>query len=128
VVAVHDGPMTSRPARPTLFLIALLAGSGVLHFVRPEPFVSMVPRALPRRKELVYLSGAGELAAAGLMVAPRTRRIGGRFAAVLLAGVFPANVSMAVHSGERPTWFRIAAWARLPLQIPLVLWAWGADQ
>ncbi|QNK80654.1 hypothetical protein [Nakamurella sp. PAMC28650] len=120
--------MTSRPSRPTQFLIVLLAGAGVMHFARPLPFVSMVPRALPRPKELVYLSGAGELAGAALMAVPATRRLGGMFSAVLLAGVFPANLSMAMNSGRRPTWYRVIAWARLPLQIPLVRWAWYADR
>lgn len=120
--------MTSRPSRSTQFLIALLAGGGVLHLARPLPFVSMVPRALPRPKELVYVSGAGEILGAALMALPRSRRIGGIFSAVLLAGVFPANLTMAMHSGRRPVWYRILVWARLPLQIPLVRWAWRADR
>lgn len=120
--------MTSRPARSTLFLIALLAGAGLVHFARPELFVAMVPRALPRRKELVYLSGVGELVAAALMAVPKTRRSGGIVAAALMAAVFPANVSMAMHSGNRPTWYRIILWVRLPLQIPLLRLAWRADR
>lgn len=122
------GFMTSRPTPRTSFLIALMAGAGLLHFARPAPFVAIVPPALPRRRELVHLSGLGELVAAGLMAAPKTRRVGGRFTAALLAAVFPANVSMAMRSGGRPAWYRAAAWARLPMQIPLVLWAWRADR
>jgi hypothetical protein len=30
---------------------------------------------------------------------------------------------MALRSGRRPPWYRLIAWGRLPLQIPLVLWA-----
>jgi uncharacterized membrane protein len=37
--------------------------------------------------------------------------------------VFPANVQMAVDWRSRPASEQAAAYARLPLQIPLVLWA-----
>ncbi|NEE55001.1 hypothetical protein G3M55_61770 [Streptomyces sp. SID8455] len=37
--------------------------------------------------------------------------------------MFPANVQMAVDWRRRPRPQRAAALARLPLQVPLVLWA-----
>ncbi len=117
-----------RPPLRTGFLIALLGGSGVLHFVRPAPFVAMVPRQLPWPRELVYLSGAVELLGAGLMAAPRTRKIGGYVSAALLVGVFPANVSMALGSRTRTPLYRVITWVRLPLQAPLVKWAWDAGR
>jgi len=106
-----------------MFLIAILTTSGVLHFLRPGPFVSIVPRSLPRKKELVAVSGAAELACAGMLAHPAARGVGGPVTAVLFAAVFPANVSMALRSGRRPVWYRAVLWLRLPLQIPLVLWA-----
>jgi len=110
-------------SRVRLFLIALLTTSGVMHFVRPAPFVSIVPKALPRKAELVAISGAAELVCAGMLAHPAAREIGGPITAALLAAVFPANVSMALRSGARPWWHRAILWLRLPLQIPLVLWA-----
>ena len=41
----------------------------------------------------------------------------------LLVGVFPANVKMAVDWRHRPTPQKALAFGRLPLQVPLVLWA-----
>jgi hypothetical protein len=41
-------------------------------------------------------------------------------AALLFVAVFPGNVYMALEPGDVPRW---AAVARLPLQVPLVLWA-----
>ena len=110
-------------SRIRLLLIALLTTSGILHFVRPAPFISIVPKALPRKAELVAISGAAELACVGLLALPATRKVGGPITAALFAAVFPANVSMTLRSGSRPVWFRVALWLRLPLQIPLVLWA-----
>ena len=113
--------ITTRRIR--LFLIAILTTSGVMHFVRPGPFIAIVPRSLPRRAELVAISGAAELACAGMLAHPAARGIGGPVTAALFAAVFPANVSMALRSGRRPLWYRAVLWLRLPLQIPLVLWA-----
>jgi uncharacterized membrane protein len=118
----HDGRMLTT-SRIRLFLIALLTGSGILHFAHPAPFVSIVPKSLPRRRELVAISGVAELVCAGLLALPASRSVGGPVTAALFVGVFPANVSMALRSGRRPVWYRAGAWARLPLQIPLVLWA-----
>jgi len=113
--------ITTRRIR--LFLIALLTTSGVLHFLRPAPFVSIVPRRLPHKAGLVAVSGAAELGCAALLAYPASRRFGGAASALLFAAVFPANVSMALGSGPRPLWYRGALWARLPLQIPLVVWS-----
>lgn len=108
----------ARAASPWL-LAALLAGSGTLHFLRPEPFDSIVPGFLPSPRTFTYVSGVAELAVAAAVVRPSTRERGGLAAAVLFVAVFPANVAMALDPGDVPRWLAIA---RLPLQLPLVLW------
>ncbi len=122
LLRVLTGREISVP-RVRMFLIALLAGSGMMHFLRPGPFVAIVPKALPRPKELVAVSGAAEIVCAGLLALPATRRWGGPATAALFAAVFPANISMTLRSGRRPLWYRAVLVARLPLQVPLVLWA-----
>jgi uncharacterized membrane protein len=42
--------------------------------------------------------------------------------------VFPANVSMALRARKASPLYRVLAWARLPLQIPLVKWAWQSGR
>ncbi|AOD24576.1 hypothetical protein NXT08_21300 [Rhodococcus pyridinivorans] len=115
---------TKASQRSAIRLAGLLLGVGVLHFVRPEPFDGMVPRALPGdARTYTYASGVAEIAVAGALAVPRTRRLGGSLAAALFLAVFPANVQMAV------TWLRspklspaakAVSLARLPLQVPLV--------
>lgn len=115
---------TQRPRGPALRLAALLAGAGVLHFVRPAPFDSIVPKQLPgRARTYTYASGVAELAVATTLAIPRTRRLGGTLAAALFVAVFPANVQMAVswlRSDRASPVAKSVAVARLPLQIPLV--------
>lgn len=112
--------MTSR-SRSTTGLAVLFGVLGSLHFVKPEPFEQIVPRALPRTKELVYASGVAELACAAGLLHPRTRRAAGLVSAALLVAIFPANVQMAMDLNRKgsPT-ARAIAFARLPLQVPLI--------
>jgi uncharacterized membrane protein len=107
-------------------LVALLAGSGVLHLVRPGPFASIVPRALGDPLPWVYGSGVSELACAAGLLARRTRRGAALATAALFVAVYPANLQMALAAVRSPTaatGYRVATLARLPLQLPLVLWA-----
>ncbi|MEV4343373.1 hypothetical protein AB0J83_02675 [Actinoplanes sp. NPDC049596] len=105
-------------------LTALLATTGALHFLAPKPFDSIVPRSLPGSpRAWTYLSGAAELAVAAAIAHPRTRRVGALAAAGLFAAVFPANVKMAVDWRHAPPARKAIAYGRLPLQVPLVLWA-----
>ncbi|HJP74082.1 MAG TPA: hypothetical protein VJ914_07435 [Pseudonocardiaceae bacterium] len=112
--------------RGAIGLATLLGGSGVLHFVAPKPYDSIVPSALPgSARTWTYLSGVAELVVAAALVVPRFRRLGGLLAALLFVAVFPANVQMALdyQRAGKPLPARLIAFGRLPLQIPLVLWA-----
>lgn len=111
----------------------LLAGSflasGVLHFVKPETFESIIPRSIPAHRTLVYVSGAAELLCAAGLLYPRTRRAAGIASAVLLVAVFPANVNMAGKAGKKLSddpadhkkqGLLAASVARLPMQLPMI--------
>ena len=107
--------------RSATALAGVLATSGVLHFVRPRPFDTIVPRSLPGSpRTWTYLSGAAELAVAAAVAHPRTRALGGLAAAGLFAAVFPANVKMAVDWRNASPVRKTIAYGRLPLQVPLV--------
>jgi len=104
----------------------LLAAAGAAHFVATDAYAEIIPRALPAPRAWVYASGAAELACAGLVAAPRTRRLGGWLTAGLFVALFPANVQMALDGGIAGGGLLgspLVAWLRLPLQIPLIAWA-----
>jgi uncharacterized membrane protein len=108
-----------RTASPYL-LAGLLAVAGTSHLAWPQAYDGLVPPFLPgSAKTWTLVSGGAELAVAAGVAAPRTRRRGGLAAAVLFVAVFPGNLWMVVEPGSVPRW---AALARLPLQVPLVLW------
>jgi uncharacterized membrane protein len=104
--------------------------AGILHFVIPETYESIVPRYLPARRALVYASGVAEIVGGLGGLSRRTRRLASWLNMATLIGVFPANVHMAVHPerydqipGGRP-----ALIARLPLQVLLIAWARAAGR
>ncbi|MGY1577597.1 DoxX family protein [Streptomyces sp. MN13] len=114
----------SRSARSPLLLAGLLATAGAAHFAAPRQFDAIVPRALPGEpRTWTHVSGAVELALAAGLALPRTRRTAALATAAFFVGVFPANVKMAVDWRHRPAPQKAAAYGRLPLQLPLVLWA-----
>jgi uncharacterized membrane protein len=63
-----------------------------------------------------------ELVCAAAVALPRTRRVGGYSAAALFVLVLPGNVQMALDAGDRSAAYQAIAYARPPLQIPLILW------
>lgn len=110
--------------RSAAVLSGALATMGVLHMVAPQPFDQLIPDWLPgSARTWTYGSGVLELAVSGLIAAPATRRRGGLVAAALFVGVFPGNVQMAVDWSDRSVVEQLLAYGRLPLQVPLVLWA-----
>jgi uncharacterized membrane protein len=115
----------SRDSRRALALAALLAGAGATHFAVPKFYDEMIPEILPGRpRTWTYGSAVAEFATAAALVPPRTRRTGGLAAAILFAAVLPGNVKMAVDARRSDsTAYRFGTVLRLPMQLPLILWA-----
>lgn len=115
----RDGKALAAPG-----LAGLLAVAGGIHFLVPSFYDALVPRVLPGApRRWVLLSGAAEIAVAAMVAAPRTRRVGSALAGALFVAVFPANVQMAIDWRRHSSLRNIIAYARLPLQVPLVWWA-----
>lgn len=112
------------------FLVAVIGGSGVLHFLVPGFYRRIVPHVLGHEQEIVALSGAAEIICATMLMLPRTRRAGGFLTAALLVAVLPANVQQAVdglpYAPAGPLSSPALLWLRLPLQVPLILLALSA--
>jgi uncharacterized membrane protein len=122
-------PQTTPPLdKATLGLVTLFLTSGATHLVRPQVFEGMVPHVLPRRRELVYVSGVAEIVCALGLLHPSTRKVAGLASAALLVAVFPANVQMSASHAKRAQRredtgskaFFAGTVARLPLQWPLI--------
>ncbi len=75
-----------------------------------------------------YVSGAAEMAVAILLASKARPKLAGYLAFGTFVAVFPANVQAAIDGGidgaPPPFDSSIAAWLRLPFQIPLLWLAW----
>lgn len=121
-----DPSPTGGERARTLALVGILGGAGVMHFVKPAFFDAIVPEWMPGSARWVtYASGVVELVAAALVASPRTRRLGAIVCLLTFLGVWPANIQAALDGGmkglEPPMDSAAVAWARVPLQLPL-LW------
>jgi uncharacterized membrane protein len=105
-------------------LAVMLLGVGTTHFIAPKSFDDIVPAELPGSPRMyTYASGVAEVTTGVLLLVPRTRRIAGLGAAALFVAVFPANVNMVRLWWDKPWPMRVAAIARLPLQVPMIVQA-----
>ncbi len=103
-------------------LAVIMVTAGILHLMRPEKFVQIVPNYLPAPRALVFISGCCEIfGGAGLLI-PRVRKPAAWGLVALFIAVFPANVNMAVNKIllDSP----LILWGRLPFQAVLIAWAW----
>ncbi len=98
--------------------------AGALHFIKPVPYLRIMPPYVPWHAAMVRLSGAFEILGGFGLLLPATRRAAAWGLVALLIAVFPANVYMAVHpvetgaAGIAP----VLRWGRLPLQMLLIWW------
>lgn len=107
-------------------LTVFMVGAGVNHFINPAPYLAMMPEVLPAKAALVAISGVAEILGGLGLILPATRKLAAWGIIALLVAVFPANINMAVNdlplgTTTVPSW---ALWARLPLQLVMIAWAW----
>ncbi len=137
--AVRTGPMHSCELRPNyraLALAAVLAASSAMHLRNPRFFYGVVPPVLCTdaggrfgllsRDEWVTLSAIPETVAAVGLLIPATRKPVAT-ATALMFGAFTAGHLSALRRAFGPRGTpkaRLIHSLRLPLQVPLILWAW----
>jgi uncharacterized membrane protein len=106
---------------------AFLVGAGLSHFVVPGFFDRIVPHALPGpARAWTAASGVAEVAVGASVLRPSTRSRAALLAAALFVAVFPANVQQALDATTSAE--RAVTYVRLPLQVPLVVWAWRVSR
>ena len=103
-------------------VVALFNVSGIVHLVNPAAFLWLMPPLLPLPVELIIVSGVAELVAALLIVLKN--RIAPYLAVAVLVAVWPANWWFAIDALTNNPELALVAWLRLPLQLPLIWWAW----
>jgi uncharacterized membrane protein len=98
--------------------------AGTLHFIKPAPYLRIMPPYIPWHAAMVRISGGFEILGGLGLLAPVTRRAAALGLVALLIAVFPANVYMALHPNEAgaASIAPVLRWGRLPLQALLIWW------
>lgn len=128
-----DGTVTKPASRApkrsvgSWIVIGAFLVSGVAHILNPAFFLLLMPDTLPLREVLIVFSGVAEITAAlGLLL---RLRFAPAFTALVLVAIWPANWWFAIdQTADGEWWFAALAWLRLPLQIPLIWWAWTSPR
>ena len=109
-----------------IVLAVFFSVAGANHFISPEIYLPLMPDYLPWHLELIYISGAAEVAGGIGICFKKWRRLAGWGLIALLVAVFPSNIHMLVNHvplGGKPVpeW---VFWARLPLQAVMIGWVY----
>ncbi|ELR72894.1 hypothetical protein C900_00855 [Fulvivirga imtechensis AK7] len=114
-------------ARIALSITLLFTAMG--HFAFSEGMAMMVPEFIPFKKEMVYLTGLIEIAAAIGLHVPQLRPLTGWLLILFFVLVLPANIKAAMEQvdyqkatfgGPGVTYL----WFRVPLQILFIVWTY----
>jgi uncharacterized membrane protein len=113
--------MAGRMILSVLFVLA-----GAMHFILPKAYLRIMPPFLPAPLTLVYISGVAEMLGGFGLMLPSTRHLAAWGLVALLIAVLPANIYTATAHLPLPglageSWMQ---WMRVPLQAPLIYWAW----
>src|SRR2546421_7296885 len=112
----------------TRALAAFFSVAGAMHFLRPGAYRAIMPDYLPAHRELVYASGAAEIAGGLGVLGERTSRAAGWWLVATMVAVFPANLHMALHPERYRRIPRRLLYARLPVQALFMAWALRATR
>lgn len=113
-----------------MVLAVFFVVAGVLHFLKPEVYVQIVPPYLPFPLALVYVSGVCEVLGGCGVLIPRLRNLAGWGLIALLVAVFPANLHMALGDVQIQglSVSPLLLWLRLPLQLVLIALVYGCTR
>ena len=104
--------------------------AGSYHLVVPDKYLEGLPPYIPSPRAVIYISGVAEiLGGIGVLIPrnpifPRARVFAAWGIVALLIAVSPVHINMCLHPEQFPGIPLWLIWLRLPLQLPLIAWAW----
>ncbi len=105
----------------------MLAITAIGHFIYTTGMILMIPSFIPFKKEMVYITGIIEIAAAIGLLIPGLKHLTAILLIIFFLLILPANINAAIKkvdfqnatfngSGTKYLWFRV------PLQIFFIAW------
>jgi uncharacterized membrane protein len=122
-------PFLTSPAASQYLIGVVFLVTGILHFLKPGVFITIMPDVIPWHRAMVYISGVAEIAGGIGVWLPQFREAAAWGLIILLIAVFPANINMTVQAIQKTglwSWYSIITILRLPLQFVLIYWIYWA--
>jgi uncharacterized membrane protein len=115
-------------------LAALYMTAGILHLLKPGPFISITPEIVPDAPLVIWLTGIAEIAGSAALVQPwsaELRRAAGWSLAAYALCVWPANINHMLIDLSQPgqglgLGYHVPRMFAQPLLIWAAPWAAGA--
>jgi len=110
-------------------MAAMLAFTGMGHFMYTKGMALMVPDFIPFKKLIIYLTGIFEFVAAITLLIPATQLLTAWLLIVFFIIMLPANIKAAIekvdyqkgtHDGNGMNYL----WFRVPLQLLFIAWTY----
>ncbi|KQR72586.1 DoxX family membrane protein [Pedobacter sp. Leaf176] len=123
-------PIDNRTFAFKLFLwiyAVLYVVAGLNHFVSADVYYDIIPKWLPAPSFLIYLSGISEIVLGILLLFSMARKLASILLILMLIAFIPAHIYMvqlAPFMLGKVLITPFIAWARLPLQVLFIGWAW----
>jgi uncharacterized membrane protein len=124
VNGVFDYSLSGRIAMSVMLLFTSLG-----HFKFTDGMSKMMPERVPFKKELVYITGFIEIAAAIGLLIPSSQKLTGWLLILFFLLILPANINAALKrvDYEKGTYEGPGInylWFRVPLQIFFIMWVY----
>lgn len=122
---IHKTIYLSLAAQIGISVMFLFTAMG--HFMLTEGMALMIPKIIPFKKQIVYITGIVEIMGAFALLFPKLTRPTAWFLIVFLIIMLPANIYGAIHQVD----YQNATYhgkglnylfLRIPLQVSYILW------
>ena len=107
-------------------MAVMLIVTGISHFTNTQAMVDMMPDFMPAKRELIYFTGACELAAVIGLLWNRTSRLASVLLVIFFVLVLPANIAGSLKSVQfgGMEYGPLYLLFRIPLQLFFIWWVW----
>ena len=117
-----------------LSMIVIYFLARVNHFITPLTYIKLIPAYFPFPETLNYLAGFFEIIFSIFLIPIKTRKFARWGIIFMLIAFIPVHIFMIQKANTDPltlgkhTITPLLAWARIPIQLILMLWAYWCSK
>lgn len=98
--------------------------AGLMHFIKPSVYVTVMPSYIPAKRSMVFWSGIAEVVLGLGLLFEQTRATAIWGIIAMLIVFFTVHIDMLTNEKHRARFSVWLLWLRIPLQFGLIYWAY----